>query len=257
MPDSRRVRGPDGIVHIFPADATDAEISAALGAIPQANAAQSPKAKTWADYATSALPVVGGIAGGVLGGPVGAALGAGGGEAWRQNINRLRGAEAPQSAGEAALGIGVDAAVSGAMAAAPAVAGKVIKATVGSPTVLRTAAKIVAPKGIRETASSALNQAANKIEAKAAQAAAKVAAPATSAPTPATIPFAQQAAKAKLTLTEYLEAEKMIKAGATKEKALESIYAQRELIKKFGLPSASARDAAVGARNASGVWGSK
>jgi hypothetical protein len=39
----------------FPADATDAEISAALGAIPSANAPNAPKAKTWTALALSSV----------------------------------------------------------------------------------------------------------------------------------------------------------------------------------------------------------
>lgn len=37
----------DGKLNVFPDDFTDADISAALGAIPAANAASVPKAKTW------------------------------------------------------------------------------------------------------------------------------------------------------------------------------------------------------------------
>ncbi len=45
----------EGQTHSFPDDFTDAEISAALGAIPAANASASPKAKTWAPVDSSAL----------------------------------------------------------------------------------------------------------------------------------------------------------------------------------------------------------
>lgn len=44
----RRVRA-NGVIHNFPDDATDAEISAALGAIPEDNAKAAPKARTWAE----------------------------------------------------------------------------------------------------------------------------------------------------------------------------------------------------------------
>lgn len=47
MPDTQTVMF-EGKPNVFPADFTEAEISAALGAIPAANAAQAPKAKTWA-----------------------------------------------------------------------------------------------------------------------------------------------------------------------------------------------------------------
>src|SRR5262245_5548658 len=45
----RIVKGPDGKVHSFPDEATDAMISAALGAVPEANKASAPKAQTWSD----------------------------------------------------------------------------------------------------------------------------------------------------------------------------------------------------------------
>lgn len=45
MPD--RVVNFEGKTQVFPADATDAEISAALNAIPESNAASVPSAKTW------------------------------------------------------------------------------------------------------------------------------------------------------------------------------------------------------------------
>lgn len=46
----RVVRGPDGVLQRFPDDATDAQISAALKAIPQTNAETAPKAPTWSDH---------------------------------------------------------------------------------------------------------------------------------------------------------------------------------------------------------------
>lgn len=39
----------NGVTHSFPDDATDAEISSALGAIPEDNAKDAPKAKTWSE----------------------------------------------------------------------------------------------------------------------------------------------------------------------------------------------------------------
>jgi hypothetical protein len=48
MPEPRRVEF-GGKIQEFPADATDAEISAALNAIPASNASAVPQAKTWAD----------------------------------------------------------------------------------------------------------------------------------------------------------------------------------------------------------------
>lgn len=39
----------NGVIHSFPDDATDTEISAALGAIPEDNAKDAPRASTWSD----------------------------------------------------------------------------------------------------------------------------------------------------------------------------------------------------------------
>lgn len=120
----------DGKLAAFPPDATDAEISAALGAIPSSNAKASPKAKTWLDAGISALPAIGATVGGVtgaVGGSVfgfgfggvpgsagGAAVGGAAGEAAKQLINRARGEEAPATMTEAAKDIGVAGAVAGA-----------------------------------------------------------------------------------------------------------------------------------------------
>lgn len=107
----------DGVVHEFPADATDLEISAALKAPPKTG--RGPKARTWTDVAVDALPAVGGGIGGIVGGIGGTAfgLGIGGvpgaiggaglggatGEAAKQLINRYRGkAGTPTSVAEAA-----------------------------------------------------------------------------------------------------------------------------------------------------------
>lgn len=53
MPEQRAVQVGE-TVHYFPADATDAEISAALKAIPEANAKDVPQAQTWKSLAVSA-----------------------------------------------------------------------------------------------------------------------------------------------------------------------------------------------------------
>ena len=121
----RQVKGPDGIVHVFPVDATDQEISAALEA-PPATARGAARERSWADMAVDALPTLGGLAGGIVGGiggtvagmgvggvpgaVGGAALGGGAGEAARQMINRARGEAAPTSATEAATAIGTQGA---------------------------------------------------------------------------------------------------------------------------------------------------
>lgn len=92
----RTVKGPDGVLHRFPADATDAEISAALET-PPASARGKP-ARSWTDAAIDALPSVGGTLGGLAGGtkfnPIGmglAAIGGAGGEGFRQTLEAIRG----------------------------------------------------------------------------------------------------------------------------------------------------------------------
>lgn len=126
MPD-RLVRGPDGVVHKFPADATDVEISEALSA-PPAHIRSKPE-RSWMDVAVDALPAAGGMAGGIVGGIGGTAfgLGVGGvpgavggatlggaaGEAARQLVNRARGAGAPPTPLAAATEIGQEAALQG------------------------------------------------------------------------------------------------------------------------------------------------
>jgi hypothetical protein len=79
--------------------------------------------RTWTDTAVDALPMaggmVGGVAGTVAGGPLGAVggatLGGGAGEAAKQLVNRVRGAQAPQTSGDAALAIAGQGAVNGAL----------------------------------------------------------------------------------------------------------------------------------------------
>lgn len=118
----------DGVVHAFPEDATDQEISDALKAPP--GKARGKFARTWVDVAVDALPAAGGLAGGVIGGVGGtafgmgvggfpgavggAALGGGFGEASKQLINRVRGREAPTTSLEAAGDIALQAGVQGA-----------------------------------------------------------------------------------------------------------------------------------------------
>ncbi len=93
--------------------------------------AEPTEERTWTDTAVDALPMVGGSIGGLLGlvgGPAGAVggavLGGAGGEAWKQNINRLRGKKSPTSAGEAAKDIAVSGGVQGASEAAGGFIGK-------------------------------------------------------------------------------------------------------------------------------------
>jgi len=115
---------PDGGIAEFPDDVPETEIERALSE-------SEPEKRTWTDTAVDSLPLVGGSVGGLLGmagGPVGAAggaaLGGAGGEAWKQNINRMRGKKAPGSMGEAATDIGVSGAVQGASEAAGGLIGK-------------------------------------------------------------------------------------------------------------------------------------
>ena len=121
-----RVTAPDGRVLRLTGDSppTQEELVAifsdvAPGAMRSAAAAQGlaaarAAASSWlGDTATSALPALGGAVGGVLGfgagaipgAMAGAAVGGAGGEAWRQNINRVRGAGAPDTSGGAASDI--------------------------------------------------------------------------------------------------------------------------------------------------------
>lgn len=125
----RRIRLPDGTVHVFPDDATDAEIAEALGA-PPATARTTPegKARSWVDTAVDLLPMAGGTLGGIVGGiggtafgmgiggipgaTGGAALGGAAGEALRQLANLARG-EAPMTTEDAALGMAKQGAIQG------------------------------------------------------------------------------------------------------------------------------------------------
>ncbi len=124
----------DGRTIEFPPNATDAQISSALKAIPSANASQAPKAKTWIDTAVNLLPTAGAVVGGIAGlagGPpgsvAGAALGGGAGQAYKQLINRARGADTPSTSTGAALDIGKDAAIAGAVDAGGAAIGAGVK----------------------------------------------------------------------------------------------------------------------------------
>lgn len=88
-----------------------------------------PAPKSWVDTASSLLPTAGGIAGGIVGGiggtvagmgvggvpgaVGGATLGGAAGESLRQILDRLRGAEAPETSGEALGGIVTQGAIQG------------------------------------------------------------------------------------------------------------------------------------------------
>lgn len=125
----RRVKGPDGVVHTFPDDATDDEISGALDRR-QAPTPNAPRPRTWTDTAVDALPAVGGAIGGIVGGIGGtvlgmgvggvpgaiggATVGGGAGEAARQLVNRARGVDAPTSPLAAASDIATRGGIEGA-----------------------------------------------------------------------------------------------------------------------------------------------
>lgn len=124
---------------------SEQDILAQLGqaSAPSTPAAPAAPERTWTDTAVDALPTLGGLAGGVIGGAGGtvlgmgvggvpgavggAALGGGAGEAAKQLINRVRGAEAPATMGGAAGNIGASAAVQGAGELAGIGASKVIR----------------------------------------------------------------------------------------------------------------------------------
>lgn len=188
MPDQRVVNF-EGKTQVFPSDATDAEISAALNAIPAANAAAVPKAKTWTDLAVSAIPAVAGTAGAVIGGiggtvagmgvggipgaAGGAAVGTAGGEALKQLINRARGADAPATMGEAASDIAIPAAEAGASTAAMGLVGKLLRPVAG--TVLqKVGAQLESPSSLRQMAGKAVSATGRALDDAAAPAAPKM-----------------------------------------------------------------------------------
>lgn len=189
MAEPRTVRGPDGNLFQVPAEATDAQISAYLQAIPAANAPNAPKAKTWTDLAVNALPAIAGTAGALIGGAGGtvlgvgvggvpgaaggAALGTAGGEAAKQLINRMRGADAPATMGEAASGIAVPALEAGATTAALGGAGKLLRPVAG--TVLqKVGGAMESPSSVRQMVGKAVSATGKLIDAADAPAAPKM-----------------------------------------------------------------------------------
>ena len=143
-----KVHLPDGRVVNFPYEMTpqqiEAEVTKLVGSAPT-SAPQAP-GRTWTDTAVEALPMAGGALGGVLGaagGPLGAmggaAMGGGGGEAFKQLINRARGADAPGSPMEAAKNIGISGAVQGAIEGVTGLGGRLL--TRGASRLYRSALK--------------------------------------------------------------------------------------------------------------------
>lgn len=148
----RRVQGPDGKVHEFPNDFTDAEVSAALESVlPKSSESAS---RTWTDTAVDAVPLVAGAIGGLagtVGGPVGAvggaALGGAAGEGARQLIELARGKSKPLSSIDAAKEMLKSGAANAAMEGGGQLIGAGLKAV--APTVMAYSVK--APQVIRET----------------------------------------------------------------------------------------------------------
>lgn len=117
----KQVKGPDGVVHSFPDDATEAEIVAALGgdqppaaptmdsAVAQVNASQKQRIEQGAGF----LPAIGAAMGSVAGIP-GAIVGGIAGEAGRQAALRGEGLPgAPSTPTAQAVEMGKSGAVSG------------------------------------------------------------------------------------------------------------------------------------------------
>jgi hypothetical protein len=101
----------NGVVHTFPDDATDDEVSRALSADARVSKPQMTSGRgtgydpnrSWGDMLTSllnALPMVGGTVGGIVGGVPGAALGGAAGEGYRQAATHA--AEIPEALADVA-----------------------------------------------------------------------------------------------------------------------------------------------------------
>lgn len=142
----RLVKGPDGTVQKFPGDATDAEISAALQAIPEANKPQAPAARTWTDFALDTLPAVGGLIGGAAGLELGpgavatAGVGAAAGQTVKNFVNAYRGKKVPTTLPAAVADVGLAGMTYGATPEMGGmVAGGLLKA--GAPWLMQKAVK--------------------------------------------------------------------------------------------------------------------
>jgi hypothetical protein len=156
---------PDKLIDIpgigpvtFPESMTEDDINKAAGKLyADANPKHPPAAPShsWVDTAVDWLPAVGGAAGGLVGGIGGtvggvgvggvpgalggAALGGAGGEAFKQLINRMRGAAAPATPGDAALSIAGQGALQGGAEAAGGVIGAGMK--MAAPRIMQAAVK--------------------------------------------------------------------------------------------------------------------
>ena len=145
----------NGEEYEFPADATDAQISRFLKAIPAANAKDVPKAQTWtakhpnvaaaAKAVVDTLPAAGALVGGVIATPEsfglatvpGAALGDGVGRGLRDLIAESTGLDEPTSALSKAGRIALDTAETGAVQAVLPGAAEALK------TPLKTAGEVI------------------------------------------------------------------------------------------------------------------
>lgn len=139
------------------------------------------KPRTWTDTAVDALPaalgtagaVIGGVGGsafgmgvgGVPGAAGGAALGTGAGEAAKQLINRLRGAEAPATAGDAALEIGIPAAEAGVTTAALGGLGQLVGASrpIAAKALQSTGKVLASPMSLRRLAGKGIQAAGDAL----------------------------------------------------------------------------------------------
>ncbi len=182
-------------------------------------AIQEGKPRTWADTAVDALPAVLGTAGAAIGGvggtafgmgfggvpgaAGGAALGTGAGEAAKQLINRMRGAEAPATSGEAAAEIAVPAIESGVATAALGGAAKV------APMAGRLALKTVGAVnpdlvGIVSPRASAAMKVLNKVGAVVSKA-------------------EESAPKIKITATDFARIKDLVSQGISERDAVRTI----------------------------------
>src|ERR1051325_7220009 len=86
----RRVKGPNGVVQVFPDDATDAEIASALETSnPSEPAAPSKTDSSMLSRAAAWLPEAGGAIGGMAGGVPGAAVGGAAGQGYEALLTHL------------------------------------------------------------------------------------------------------------------------------------------------------------------------
>jgi hypothetical protein len=129
----QKQRGPDGVVHIFPDEATPKQIQTAMESIYQQGPSLMAPQQSLTDTLTGLLPAAGGTVGGLVGGMGGtvggfgvggapgaiggATLGGGLGEAIKQLIDRARGIQSPATMTGAAKDIATEGGVQGGLEA--------------------------------------------------------------------------------------------------------------------------------------------